>query len=259
MTDTDTPAGTAPDLADELAAALGIAHPALAVLARMDPPLAREFARMARAIQGANALSAKDQALIQIAVNAALMHRNTEMVRAHIAAALHEGASAGEIREVLQLTAVLGIHGTIPGVLILTEAEGGIEAIRASATPERQARAAAAHAAFEAKRGFLTPAWQACTWFVPDLVAAYAGFSGVPWATTHLSVKMKELVYVAIDLLPQHVHVEGTRVHMQKARAAGASDAEIVSVVQMIALLGVQTPMLALPILEEELAKAGKG
>ncbi|WP_370205878.1 carboxymuconolactone decarboxylase family protein [Pararhodobacter marinus] len=246
------------DLGAALSQSLGIEHPALAVIARMDPPLAREFAAMARAVGKANALSLKDQALIQVAINATVVHLNPEMVRAYLVSALKHGATAGEVREVLQLTSVLGIHGTIPGVLLMAEEEGGLEAVRQNASPERKAKAEAAHAAFEAKRGFLTPAWQASTYYVPELVAAYAGFSGVPWATEHLSPKMKELVYIAIDLLPQHVHLEGTRVHIRKARANGATDAEIRSVIQMIALMGVQTQMLALPILEEELAKAGK-
>ncbi len=243
-------------LATELSEALGIDHPSLGVIAEMDAPLATQFAAMARAVQSSNALNAREQALIHVALNSAVVHLNPEMVRAYIAAALREGASAGEIREVLQLTSVLGIHGTIPGVLILTEAEGGLETMRANAAPDRAARADAAHAAFEEKRGMLTPAWQACTYHVPDLVEAYAGFSGVPWATEHLSPKMKELVYVAIDLMPQHTHIEGTKVHMNKARGHGASDAEINSILQMIALMGVQTHMLALPILREELAKA---
>ncbi|WP_176086139.1 carboxymuconolactone decarboxylase family protein [Martelella sp. HB161492] len=239
--------------------ALGIAHPALAVVAEMDPPLAAEFTAMAEAIADANALSKKDQALIQIAINATVVHLNADMLRAHIATALAEGATAGEIREVLELTSVLGIHGTIPGMLILSEDEGGLETIRETADPARKASAKAAHAAFEAKRGPLTPAWQTMTYFAPELVTAYAGFSGVPWSTSHLPAKMKELVYIAIDLLPQHVHMEGTRVHVRKAREKGASDAEIISVVRMIALMGVQTHMLALPILKEELEKAGRG
>jgi alkylhydroperoxidase/carboxymuconolactone decarboxylase family protein YurZ len=103
----------------------------------------------------------------------------------------------------------------------------------------------------------LTSAWQACTYYVPSLVEAYAGFSGVPWATDHLSPKTKELVYIAIDLMPQHTHMEGTRVHMRKARANGATESEITSILQMIALMGIQTHMLALPVLEEELQAAG--
>ncbi|EUB98160.1 Carboxymuconolactone decarboxylase [Rhizobium sp. CF080] len=244
-------------LATNLSEALGISHPTLSIVAEMDPPLAREFLAMARAVGASNALSPKDQSLIQIALNASVVHLNAEMVRAHIASALKQGATAGEIREVLQLTSVLGIHGTIPGVLILTDAEGGLDNLRRTASPERQARAEAAHQAFESKRGALTPAWQACTYQVPALVEAYAGFSGVPWSTSRLTPKMKELVYIAIDLMPQHTHLEGTRVHMAKARANGASDAEIVSILQMIALLGIQTHMLALPILKEELEKAG--
>lgn len=244
-------------LAEALGNALGMSHPSLSTIARMDPPLATEFATMAQAVRDANVLSVKDQALINVALNAAVVHLNGEMVRAYIAAALKAGATAGEIREVLQLTSVLGIHGTLPGALILTEDEGGLDQMRATATPARKARAEDSQAAFEAKRGAMSPAWVACTYHLPALVEAYAGFSGVPWSTQHLSDKMKELVYIAIDLMPQHTHIEGTKVHMGKARANGATDAEINSVLQMIALLGVQTHMLALPILEEELAKVG--
>ncbi|NTF97929.1 carboxymuconolactone decarboxylase family protein [Rhizobium rhizogenes] len=244
-------------LANDLCEALGISHPTLTTVAEMDPPLAREFLAMARAVGASNALSPKDQSLIQIALNASVVHLNAEMVRAHIATALQRDATAGEIREVLQLTSVLGIHGTIPGVLILTDAEGGLDNLRQTASPDRQVRAEAAHRIFENKRGALTPAWQACTYHIPALVEAYAGFSGVPWSTSHLTPKMKELIYITIDLMPQHTHLEGAKVHMAKARANGAMDAEIVSVLQMIALLGIQTHMLALPILKEELEKAG--
>ncbi|SLN28257.1 Carboxymuconolactone decarboxylase family protein [Aquimixticola soesokkakensis] len=254
---TQTHASAAPDQGAALSEALGISHPSLATIARMDPALAGEFAAMARAVRDANVLSLKEQALIMLAINAAVVHLNGDMVRAYIQAALAQGASAGEIREVLQLTSVLGIHGTLPGTLILTEAEGGLEAMQTSAAPERRARAELAQANFEAKRGPMTPAWVSCTYHLPDLVEAYAGFSGVPWASDHLSAQFKELIYVAIDLMPQHTHMEGTKVHMKKARALGASDAQINSVLQMIALMGVQTHMLALPILEEELARAG--
>jgi alkylhydroperoxidase/carboxymuconolactone decarboxylase family protein YurZ len=253
-----TPPGTeAATLGHALGEAMGIDHDTLEVMAGMDPEMTRAFTGMAEAVRASNVLGDKEQALVHLALNAAVVHLNAGMVRAYIAAALRAGATAGEIREVLQLTSVLGIHGTIPGVLILTDAEGGLEAMRANASPERRARAKVAHATFEAKRGMLTPAWQACTYHVPDLVEAYADFSGVPWATSHLSPKMKELIYVAIDLMPQHTHMEGTRVHMAKARKNGASEAEIASILQMIALMGIQTHMLALPILQEELAKAG--
>lgn len=245
-------------LAKDLEDALGFEHPSLAIVAEMDPDLAREFAAMAKAVNGSSALSRKDQALIQLALNSAVVHLNADMVRAFIRAALRHGATAGEVREVLELTSVIGIHGTLPGVIIMTAEEGGFDEMKANATPERRARAEAAHAAFEGKRGPLSPTWQASTYHVPDLVEAYAGFSGVPWATSHLSDKMKELVYIAIDLLPQHTHETGTRVHMAKAREKGASEEEIRSVFQIIALMGIQTHMLALPVLKEELAALGR-
>lgn len=244
-------------LARDLEEALGIEHPDLAVFAEMDAPLAAEFLAMALAVKRENALSIKDQALIYIAMYASLVQMNAPLTRAYIRGALKAGARSGEIHEVLQLTSVLGIHGTLPAALIVTEEEGGMEEMQENASPERRARAEAARKAFEARRGPMTPAWVNATYHVPGLVETYAGFSGMPWASNFLPAKMKELVYIAIDIAPQHFHAEGTRVHMRKARMAGASQAEINSVLQMSALIGLQTHLLALPILKEEMTALG--
>lgn len=244
-------------LADDLALALGIELSELAVFCEMDPPLATEFLGMAQAVRRENVLEEKDQALIYVALYASMVQLNAPLTRAYIRAALKAGATEGAIREVLQLTSVLGIHGTLPAALILTEEEGGLETIEASATADRKTRAAAARDAFEAKRGPMTPAWVNATYHTPGLVEAYAGFSGVPWSTDHLPAKMKELVYIAIDIAPQHFHTEGTRVHMRKAQALGATTKEINSVLQMVALVGMQTQLLALPILKQEMAALG--
>jgi len=239
-----------------LSKALGIDHPALAATVRLDPDLAEAFLGMAEAVRRDSSLSAKEQALINLAINASVPHMNAEMTRAYLRAALREGATKGEILEVLQLTSVLGVHGTMPGVEILTQAEGGLEAIEANSSPERLERGRQARAVFEARRGPMTPAWQACAVQIPAFVEAYASFSGVPWACSHLDARMKELVYIAIDLVPQHVHMEGARVHIARAREKGASEQDVRSVIQMMALLGIQTQCLALPMLAEELAAA---
>lgn len=244
-------------LADDIGKAMGIDHPDMATFAEMDPVLAQEFLTMARAVGEGNVLPPKDQALIYIAMCASMVQLNGPMVRAYIRAALAHGADAGEIREVLQLSSVLGIHGTLPAALILTEEEGGLENLQKNADPARHQKAEDARKSFEAKRGPMTPAWVNATYHVPGLVDAYAGFSGVPWATDHLPAKTKELVYIAIDIAPQHFHTEGTRVHMRKAIAAGATPEEINSVLLMVSLMGVQTHLLALPILKEEMAALG--
>lgn len=243
------------NLAQQLTLAFGIDAPGFATLAEMDPASARTFTAMAQSIKDSSSLDAREQALIFLALNATLVHLNKPMVRAYISAALDAGATQGEIQEVLQLTSVIGVHGTMPGVLILTEEEGGLESLEKLESSPRKIRAQQACAAFIAKRGAMTPAWVACAWQVPELVETYADFSGVPWSTHHLSARMKELVYVAIDLMPQHTHLEGTRVHMKKARSNGASEDDIRSVIKMITLMGIQTHLLALPILAEELSR----
>lgn len=244
-------------LAADLEAVFGVPDPSFPVIAAQDPQIAATYVELARAANVGNPLDARERALIHVALNASVVHLHAPLVRLWIRAALGAGATAGEIREVLQLTSVLGIHGTIPGTQILQQAAGGYDTAREGLGEADRIAADRAAETFRARRGALTPAWQTNCLYVPGLVEAYAAYSAVPWDTSHLSGKMKELVYVAIDLAPNHVHLAGATVHMTKARQNhGCTEAEIVGVLKLIALMGFQTHMLALPILAEELARA---
>ena len=55
-----------------------------------------------------------------------------------------------------------------------------------------------------------------------------------------------------------HLHEAGTRIHMENALRHGATPAEIVEVLSLASVLGVHTITMGVPIMLEELAKAGK-
>lgn len=227
------------------------------VLAEMDPNAAETYILLSQASKKDGQLTAKERALINIAIAASVCDLKESHTRHWIAAALKHGASKEEIQEVLELTSVLGIHGLIPGVQIMVEKAGGLAAFKAAASPERRRAAEEAAALFSKLRGIaVSPVWEANCYACPDLVTAYARYSSVPWQTNALPPKVKEFVYIAIDLSPSHLEISGAAAHINTVQQKyGASDEEIYEVFKLIALVGYQTQILALPILKQELAR----
>jgi alkylhydroperoxidase/carboxymuconolactone decarboxylase family protein YurZ len=71
-----------------------------------------------------------------------------------------------------------------------------------------------------------------------------------------LPSRIKELIYVAIDLSPTHVDTGGATFHLKLAvEKYDASFDEVMEVLEIIGLFGFQTHLMALPILKEELAR----
>jgi len=73
-----------------------------------------------------------------------------------------------------------------------------------------------------------------------------------------LEPKVKELVYTAFDASATHMYLPGLKQHVENALAYGATPAEIMEVFELAVPIGAHTHALALPILVEELARAGK-
>lgn len=224
----------------------------------MDPAIVGGVVEMQEAIETRGALEPKDRALISLALAASPTHLKADQTRVHIADALNKGATKGEICEVLELASVLGIHGFIPGVQLILQKFGGLENVKPMLGPDAEARAEKAKEAFLAKRGYMGDIWEANCWLAPDFVSAYATYSGVPWQTDALSGKMKEFIYITIDLSPTHGDTGGAYFHMEQSfDRYDASLDEVLEVLEIIGLFGFQTHMMALPILKEELAKRG--
>ncbi len=80
--------------------------------------------------------------------------------------------------------------------------------------------------------------------------------AGVPvYASGVLSAKEIELLSVAFDASFTHLYAPGTRRHVRGALAAGATVEEIMEVLKLCVAMGAQSCNLAVPILEEELAR----
>ena len=70
---------------------------------------------------GACPLSPKFVQFVMLAVNASIMHRNSGAARHNITRAQELGAAEAELREALEISFVLGIHGHMVGSTVMSE------------------------------------------------------------------------------------------------------------------------------------------
>ena len=70
-----------------------------------------------------------------------------------------------------------------------------------------------------------------------------------------LDPKTLEFLAIAVDASCTHLYAPGVRRHIRKALDLGATKEEILAVLQCVAVLGIHSCALGVPILVEELAR----
>ena len=199
-------------------------------------------------------LDPKIKEFVYIAVDAAATHLYVPGIRQHVKRALELGATGGEIMEVLELTATLGIHACTVGVPILLEE---LEAMGKPVSRELSARQEEIKAEFTEKRGYWNSFWDEMLWLDPEFFDAYTRFSSVPWTSGTLEPKVKELIYTAFDVSATHLYVSGLRQHIRNALDYGATREEVLEVIELASVIGIHSCTVGVPILVEELAREG--
>jgi alkylhydroperoxidase/carboxymuconolactone decarboxylase family protein YurZ len=220
---------------------------------RLDPDFLEAYLKFSAVPWRKNHLDNKVKEFVYIATDAAATHLYTPGIRQHIRAALAFGATKEEIMEVLELTSTLGIHAANIGVPLLLEVLEE-EGIRTGPAPldERQEKL---KAEFTENRGYWHSFWDGLLEVDPDLFEAYTEFSSVPWRTGVLEPKVKELIYTAFDASATHLYVPGLKLHMRNAVRYGATQEEIMEVLEIVSVIGIHAATVAAPILEEEAAR----
>lgn len=112
---------------------------------------------------------------------------------------------------------------------------------------------------FIANRGYWTPLWDSVLEISPEYFEAYLKLSSVPWKTGTLDPMVREFVYIAVDAATTHLHEPGTRIHIRNAIGLGATQGEIMEVLQLASVLGVHTMTMGLPALVDVMRKLGRG
>jgi alkylhydroperoxidase/carboxymuconolactone decarboxylase family protein YurZ len=188
--------------------------------------------------------------LVAVALNAACTSLNPDGTRRHIRAALREGATSEEILFVLKAVSLMSIHSCSLGAPILLE-----EAQAAAAKPTK--RETASTPACDAMRavGQWNVAWD--PFFELDPIWTDEFFASVIpiYKSGVMSAKELELLSIACDASFTHMYAPGARRHIKAALKAGATMEEIMEVLKLCAVQGVQSCNMGVPILGEELER----
>ncbi len=189
--------------------------------------------------------------LVGIALNAACTNLNSDGTRRHIRRALREGATREEILFVLKAVSLMSIHSCSLGAPILLE-----EAKAAGVKPQAH-RASAPTPACDAMRavGQWNAAWDPFFELDPKWTDEFFA-SVIPiYKSGILPAKELELLSIACDASFTHMYAPGVRRHIKGALNAGATMEEIMEVLKLCVVQGVQACNLGVPILAEELAR----
>lgn len=222
----------------------------------VDPEFVAAYLRMYLVPWRHGALSPKFAELCYLAVSASATHLYLPGIRSHIKAALDLGAEPGEIVEVLELAATLGIHAMNIGVPLLVEV---MEENGRSGPAPLSAEQERLKADFTSTRGYWHEFWNDILELDPEMFAAYTEFSSVPWRTGSLSPAEKELIYIAFDIAATHLYVPGTKLHIRNALHHGATPQQVVAVMEVASVLGIHAVTTAIPVLCDELERRTDG
>lgn len=72
-----------------------------------------------------------------------------------------------------------------------------------------------------------------------------------------LDAKTRELIAIAVDASCTHLYSPGVRRHVRRALEVGATPAEVLSVLQMVSVLGIHSVALGVPMLAEAMDDLG--
>jgi alkylhydroperoxidase/carboxymuconolactone decarboxylase family protein YurZ len=223
---------------------------ALAQLHEWDPAWADTCARMATNPWRSGVLSRKLVELIGIALNAACTNLNPEGTRRHIRGALKAGATRKEIVLVLKCASVMSIHSCSLGAPILLE-EAKAAGVQPAPKPPQATPACDKMKAIGQWNTAWDPFFELDPVWTDEFIATGAGI----YASGILPPKEVELLSIAFDASYTHMYAPGTRRHIRNALTAGATIEEIMEVLKLCVVQGVQACNLGVPILAEELER----
>ncbi|MGE4238859.1 carboxymuconolactone decarboxylase family protein [Ramlibacter sp.] len=227
----------------------GWADRAVELAAEADPPFLARYLQLATVAMDRGPLSAKFVQFVLLAANASITHMNAPAAQQNIRKAQALGATDAELREVLQISSVLGIHGYMVGSTAMLEEAAKAEGKPANWRPALGAREQDIKAKFIEGRKYWSDLLEDLLAASPPFWEAYAGFSSHPWTNGVLTPKEKELLYVAIDVQTTHLFEPGIRIHMANALRYEATREEIIQVCEIVSCLGIQTYLTGLPML----------
>jgi alkylhydroperoxidase/carboxymuconolactone decarboxylase family protein YurZ len=189
--------------------------------------------------------------LVSVSLNAACTNLNPEGTRHHIRAALDAGATREEILFALKCGSALSIHCcSLAAPIVLEEAK----AANVKPSPRTTTEPTPACDTMR-KIGQWNTAWDPFFELDPVFTDEYMAMGAALYKSGVMPPKEVELLSIALDASVTHMYAPGIRRHIKSALKAGATMEEIMEVLKLCVVQGVQTFNLGLPILVEELQR----
>ena len=227
---------------------------AFETLREWDPKWAEACCKTATNPWSSGVLPHKFIELVSVGLNAACTNLNPDGTRRHIRAALEAGATREEVLFVLKCASVMSIHSCSLGAPILLEEATAANVRR---TPRANTEPTPACDAMKTI-GQWNAAWDPFFELDPAWTDEFMAMGAGIYKSGVLAPKEVELLSIALDASYTHMYAPGTRRHIKDALKAGATIEEIMEVLKLCVVQGVQACNLGVPILAEELARQGK-
>ena len=229
---------------------------ALVQLREWDPKWTETCVNMSTNPWTAGILPRKTVELISVALNVACTNLNADGTRRHIRAALDAGATREEILMVFKMASVMSIHScTLGASILLEEATMGL---LEEASDERKLRLKNPGATPSCDKmrtaGQWNEAWNPFSELAPVWTEEVMGAEIMIYTSGVMPPKLIELLSIAFNTSYTHMYAPGTRRHIKAALRHGATIAEIIEVLKLCVVQGVQAFNLGVPILANELA-----
>jgi alkylhydroperoxidase/carboxymuconolactone decarboxylase family protein YurZ len=196
--------------------------------------------------------------LVSVGLNASRTNLNPEGTRRHIRAALAAGANRQEILFVLKAASVMSINsGSFNAPLLIQEASVGSLEDFGAVRKKRLDKAGQATPSVEKMKalGHWNEEWDSLLFLDPVWTDQYMAMCRELYAESVLPPKQLELLLIAFDAAYVHIYGPGTRRHIKNAFKAGATVDEIMEVLKLGVVQGVQACSLGVTILAEELER----
>lgn len=101
--------------------------------------------------------------------------------------------------------------------------------------------------------GSWNPLWDILSQWDPEWTEQFMAMNATPVQRGVFTPEFVELLSIAIDAAATHLYAPGVRRHIRAALELGVSKEEILTVLEMVSVLGIHACNLGVPILAEEL------
>lgn len=226
----------------------------LSQLLAWDPHWAKSYMKVTEDSRTSGVLTQKIVELIRVALGAPWNNLNPERTRLNIRAALNAGATRDEVLLVLKMTSIMPINtcSMVLSILFEEATESDLDAAaqgRAKRLSDAKTTPTVDKMKFE---GRWSKDWDTLYGFAPDWTDQFMEMATGVYESNVLSIKHIELLGIAISASYTHLDTASTRRHIRKALRAGATVDEIVAVLKLCILQGVEACNVGIPILAEE-------